>query len=78
MRLTSRIGKGTVVWNNKGYCDEMGDLCKKFKCEDCPVYILLNRLAEYEDTGFEPKEIEKLEKIALYNADKLIDKIEQI
>ena len=60
MRLTSRIGKGTVAWNNKDYCDEVGDLCKKVKCEDCPIYILLN------------------EKIALYNADKLIDKIEQI
>ena len=78
MRLTSRIGKGTVVWNNKDYCSEVGDLCEKVKYEDCPIYILLNRLAEYEDIGFEPKEIKKLEKIALYNADKLIDKIEQI
>lgn len=81
MRLTKITDKGNASWNGHDYCREMNDWCEQSinkSCERCPVAKLLDRLAEYEETGFEPKEIKKLEKIALYNADKLIDKIEQI
>ena len=81
MRLTKITDKGTASWNGQDRCQEMGEWCEHYTkkhCENCPVGILLDRLAEYEEIGFEPKEIKKLEKIALYNTDKLIEKIEKI
>ena len=81
MRLTKIADKGNALWNGEDYCSGMSDWCENYidgDCDKCPVAKLLDRLAEYEEIGFEPKEIKKLEKIALYNADKLINKIEQI
>lgn len=80
MRLTKVTDRGNTSWNGHDHCQEMSGWCEHYlnsDCDKCPVAKLLDRLAEYEETGFEPKEIKKLEKIALYNMDSLIEKIGQ-
>lgn len=43
-------------------CLEM-DFCDNFDfCDGCPVGRLINRLCEYEDTGFTPKQVENIKK----------------
>ena len=58
MRLTKITDKGNASWNGHDYCQEMSGWCEQSinkSCERCPVAKLLDRLAEYEETGFEPK-----------------------
>lgn len=55
-RLTHRLGNGEIV------CNMARDDCRKMG-GDCQIDSkVLNRLAAYEDTGFEPEEIELLAK----------------
>ena len=81
-RLTKRYASHiAVVCDN---CKEKGSYCDTSVCCD----VMLNRLAEYEDTGLTPKEIEDMVSVreitpeAEYAIDKhannLIQKLEQL
>ena len=79
MRLTRKNEFGGGAWSNRDYCLDMEAVCRKFKnCGKCPVAKLLDRLCEYEETGFEPSDIAKMNRIAVLNAADLIDKLENI
>ncbi len=81
-RLTKRYASHiAVVCDN---CEEKGSYCDTSVCCD----VMRNRLAEYEDTGLTPKEIEDMVSVreitpeAEYaidkHADNLIQKLEQL
>lgn len=79
MRLTRKSSSGGGRWLDKDYCLDMSAVCRKFKyCNNCPIAKLLDRLCEYEETGFEPSDIAKMNRIAILNAADLIDKLENI
>lgn len=64
-RLTEKQSAGYDLKEMNGnYCD---DYCKTQSltqslttCNDCGIYEAIQRLAEYEDTGLTPEEIESL------------------
>lgn len=77
MKLTCKNEFGGGAWFGRDYCLDMEAVCRKFKnCGKCPVAKLLDRLCEYEETGFEPDDIQKLNRIAMLNASELIAKLE--
>ena len=77
MRLTRRNEVGVGSWADRDYCADMETVCNKFNgCGNCPVARLIDRLCEYEETGFEPEDINKMYRIALLNAADLVDRIE--
>lgn len=76
-RLTRKTAYGYGIWASKDYCLDMIEYCSKVgNCKNCIIAKLLDRLCEYEETDFEPKDIMKMYRIALLNANDLIDKIE--
>lgn len=76
-RFTRKTEFNSGVWADKDYCLDMKEYCCKVGgCENCIIAKLLDRLCEYEETGFEPKEIMKMYRIALLNTDDLVNKIE--
>ncbi len=77
MRLTKRRSEGIAVWHDKNLCEELKNICDSNKsCAYCPVGMLIDRLCEYEDTGFEPDDINNLARIATYNAVDVINRLE--
>jgi len=46
--------KGADNWTCKEVCENY------VRCDACPIDIAMHRLADYEDTGLEPEEIEEL------------------
>lgn len=78
-RLTERWYDGDAHWaeGSENICElvSYGD-CSD--CDCCPLNAVLERLCRYEETGFEPDEINKLASIAIYNAADLIEKLDGI
>ncbi len=76
MRLTCKDDFGEGAWADKDYCLDMKAVCKKFKsCSRCPVAKLLDRLCEYEETGFEPEDILKMYRVAIFNTAEITDRL---
>lgn len=75
-RITKRNGKYTVLTKKAcfmcGYenqrrstfCENIG--CQSAEDRTCPYLVVIDRLAEYEDTGLTPKEILKLKRFKKY------------
>lgn len=61
-RLTKRSATGTAVPISTDICMQL-TICDNYDfCEWCPIGRMINKLADYEDTGLTPKQIAVIKK----------------